>query len=87
MGYLVVHSRFISRLAERELPFFKLLRKSGPFSSTEEAKQVLQELKQYLTSLPILVASEPSEIMFLCLTATKEVVIMMLVAERVEQLP
>jgi hypothetical protein len=31
MGYLVVLSRFISRLAERALPFFKLLQKSGPF--------------------------------------------------------
>jgi hypothetical protein len=30
-GCLVTLSRFISRLAERALPFFKLLRKSGPF--------------------------------------------------------
>jgi hypothetical protein len=31
-GSLAALSRFISRLAERVLPFFKLLRKSGPFS-------------------------------------------------------
>jgi hypothetical protein len=31
MGCLVALSRFISRLAERALPFFKLLHKSGPF--------------------------------------------------------
>jgi hypothetical protein len=30
-GCLAALSRFISRLAERTLPFFKLLRKSGPF--------------------------------------------------------
>jgi hypothetical protein len=30
-GCLVALSQFISRLAERALPFFKLLRKSGPF--------------------------------------------------------
>jgi hypothetical protein len=30
-GSLAALSRFISRLAERALPFFKLLRKSGPF--------------------------------------------------------
>jgi hypothetical protein len=30
-GCLAALSRFISRLAERALPFFKLLRKSGPF--------------------------------------------------------
>jgi hypothetical protein len=38
-GSLSTLSRFISRLAERALPFFKLLRKSGPFSWTEEAEQ------------------------------------------------
>ena len=38
-GSLAPLSRFISRLAERALPFFKLLR-SGPFSWTEAAEQV-----------------------------------------------
>jgi hypothetical protein len=60
-GSLAALSRFISRLAERVLPFFKLLRKSGPFSWTEEAEQAFQELKQHLVSLPILVAPEPRE--------------------------
>jgi hypothetical protein len=31
-GLLAALSRFISRLAERALPFFKLLQKSGPFA-------------------------------------------------------
>jgi hypothetical protein len=39
MGSLAALSRFISRLAERALPFFKLLWKSGPFTWTEEAEQ------------------------------------------------
>jgi hypothetical protein len=37
-GSLAALSRFISRLAKRALPFFKLLRKSGPFSWTKEAE-------------------------------------------------
>jgi hypothetical protein len=37
----------MSRLAERALPFFRLLRKSGPFSWTEEAERAFQELKQH----------------------------------------
>jgi hypothetical protein len=37
-GSLAALSRFISMLAERVLPFFKLLQKLGPFSWTEEAK-------------------------------------------------
>jgi hypothetical protein len=44
-GLLAALSRFISWLAERALPFFKLLRKSGPFSWTEEAERAFQELK------------------------------------------
>jgi hypothetical protein len=55
-GSLAALSRFISRLAERALSFFKLLWKSSPFSWTEEAEQAFQELKQHLVSLPILVA-------------------------------
>jgi hypothetical protein len=56
---LAALSCFISRLAERVLPFFKLSRKSGPFSWAKEAEQVFQELKQHLVSLPILVAPAP----------------------------
>jgi hypothetical protein len=37
-GSLVALSHFISRLAERALPFFRLLWKSDPFSWTEEAE-------------------------------------------------
>jgi hypothetical protein len=49
-GSLAALSRFISRLDERALPFFKLLRKCGPFSWTEEAEQAFEELKQHLES-------------------------------------
>src|SRR6187455_1825956 len=38
-GSLAALSRFISRLAERALPFFKLLRKSNPFTWTGEVEQ------------------------------------------------
>jgi hypothetical protein len=79
-------SRFISRLAERALPFFKLMRGSSPFTWTEEAEQAFQEMKQYLTSLPVLVAPDPGEALFLYLAATTKVISMVLVAERPEQL-
>jgi hypothetical protein len=36
---LAVLSRFISRLAERALPFFKLLQRSGPFIWTNDAEE------------------------------------------------
>ena len=84
-GSLAALSRFISRLAERALSFFKLLRRSGPFSWTEEAEEAFQELKQHLTSLSVLVAPEPGETLFLYLAASAEAVSMVLVAERTEQ--
>jgi hypothetical protein len=86
-GSLVALSRFISRLAERALPFFKLLRKSGPFSWTEEAERAFQELKQHLVSLPILVAPEPGEPLYLYIAAATEAVSMVLVAKRTTQQP
>ena len=85
MGSLAALRRFISRLAERALPFFKLLRKSGPFSWTEEAEQAFQELKQHLVSLPILVALEPEEPLYLYIAAAAEAVSMVLVVERTTQ--
>jgi hypothetical protein len=84
-GSLATLSRFISRLAERALPFFKLLRKSCPFSWTEEAEQAFQELKQHLVSLPVLVAPDPRELLYLYIATTAEVVSMVLVVERVAQ--
>jgi hypothetical protein len=81
-GSLAALSRFISRLAERVLPFFKLLWKSGPFSWTEEVEQAFQELKQHLVSLPILVAPKPGEPLYLYIATAAEAVSMVLVVER-----
>jgi hypothetical protein len=86
-GSLAALSRFISRLAERVLPFFRLLWKSSPFSSTEEAERAFQELKKHLVSLPILVAPDPGEPLYLYIVATTEAVSMVLVAKRTAQQP
>jgi hypothetical protein len=67
-GCLAALSRFISRLAERVLPFFKLFQKSGPFVWTEEAKEAFYELKRYLTSPRVMVASKPGEPLLLYIT-------------------
>jgi hypothetical protein len=81
-GSLAALSHFISRLAEIAVPFFKLLRKSGPFFWTEEAEQAFQELKQHLVSLPILVAPEPEETLYLYIAVAAEAVSMVLVVKR-----
>jgi hypothetical protein len=63
------------------------MRGSSPFSWTEEAERAFQEMKQYLTSLPVLVAPDPGETLFLYLAATAEVISIVLVTERSENLP
>ena len=55
-GCLAALSRFISRLGERGMPLYKLLRKTDAFIWTEEAQLALESLKTSLTSAPILVA-------------------------------
>jgi dsDNA-binding SOS-regulon protein len=72
------------KLAQRALPFFKLMRKSEPFVWTKKSEEVLQELKGYHTSPPIMVAPEPSEPLLLYIAATTDAVSMVLVAERPE---
>jgi hypothetical protein len=81
-GCLAALILFISRLAERALPFFKLLWKSGPFIWTNNMEEAFQELKRYLTSPPVMVAPEPGEPLPLYIAATSEAVSMVLVVER-----
>ena len=61
---------FISKLGERALPFFKLMKKKGPFEWTPEADRAFQDLKKYLTSPPVMVALRPLEPLVLYLAAT-----------------
>jgi hypothetical protein len=80
-GYITMLGRFISRLGERALPIFKLLKKPRPVQWTLEAKATLQDLKEYFSLPPILVAPKPSETLLLYMVATSQVVSAMLVAE------
>nr|CAH66197.1 OSIGBa0148D14.3 [Oryza sativa] len=86
-GCMAALSRFISRLGEKALPLFKLLKRSGPFTWTEEAERALTQLKAYLSSPPVLVAPESAEPLLLYLAATPQVVSAALVVERDEDNP
>jgi hypothetical protein len=55
MGCLAALSRFISRLGEKGLPLYRLLRKAKRFSWTPKAEEALRDLKALLTNMPILV--------------------------------
>jgi hypothetical protein len=58
-GCIAALNRFISRLGERGLPFFMLLKRQDKFQWTEEAEWAVQDLKHDLQSPPILTASLP----------------------------
>ena len=59
-GYVTSQGCFISKLAERALPFIKLMKRKGPFEWTPEADVAFQDLKRFLTSPPLMVAPRPS---------------------------
>jgi hypothetical protein len=60
-GCLAALSRFISRLNERGLPLYRLLRKAERFTWTPEAEEALGNLKALLTNAPILVPPRPEK--------------------------
>ena len=74
-------NRFLARLDERGLPFFKLLKKQDKFRWSQEAAEALEDLKQHLQSPPILTAPMPGEEMLLYITATTHVVSTAIVVE------
>jgi hypothetical protein len=80
-------NRFISRLGERGLPFFKLLKHQDKFQWMEEAERALQDLKHHLQSPPILTAPLPGEDLLLYIAATTHVVSSAIVVERGVQRP
>ena len=83
-GCLATLSRFISRLNERGMPLYKLLKKTNAFVWTKEAQQALESLKASLTSAPILVAPERGEPLLLYVVASNHVVSVTLVVKREE---
>ena len=84
-GCVTMLGHFISKLGERALPFFKLMRKKGPFEWTPEADQAFQDLKRYLTSPPVMVAPRPLEPLVLYLDTTPYSASAALVAVREER--
>ena len=79
---MVALSRFISRLGEKALPLYRLLRRTDNFEWTDAATAGLDEIKTLLASNPILAAPNAGEPMLLYISATHQVVSAVLVVER-----
>jgi hypothetical protein len=84
-GCMAALNRFISRLGERGLSFFKLLKHQDKFQWMEEAEQALQDLKQHLQSPPVLTAPLPGEDPLLYIAATTHIISSAIIVERSEE--
>jgi hypothetical protein len=84
MGCPAALSCFVSCLRERELPLYKLLKKSDSFLWTDETQKALDDLKPLISKPPIVASLELGETLLLYVIATTMVVSATLVVEREE---
>ncbi|XP_071695039.1 uncharacterized mitochondrial protein AtMg00860-like [Rutidosis leptorrhynchoides] len=74
---LAALTRFLSKFAERSLPFFGTLKnclKKTDFKWTEEVEVAFQEMKKFLKELPTMTAPIAGETLILYLAASKEAI-------------
>jgi hypothetical protein len=83
-GHLAALSCFISKLGEKALPFYRLLRKTDKFTWIEEAQAMFDDLKRRLSTSLVLVTPREKEPMLLYIAATNQVVSSALVVEHTE---
>jgi hypothetical protein len=83
-GCMAALNRFISKLGERGLPFFKLLKHQEKLVWTPEADQALTQLKDFLSKPPVLTSPRKGEQLLLYLAATTHVVSTAIIVERQE---
>jgi hypothetical protein len=70
LGCLAALSRFISRVGEKGLPLYRLLKKNERFSWTVEAQEALDKLKVMLAHALVLTPPQNGEPLYLYVTAT-----------------
>ncbi|KAL0367628.1 UNVERIFIED_CONTAM: hypothetical protein Sradi_3652900 [Sesamum radiatum] len=78
-------SRFISKAAEKSLPFFKILRKAKNFEWNAFCQQASEELKVYLARLSLLVKPCQGDTVYLYLSITPQAVSYVLIREDEEK--
>ena len=82
IGCLAALSRFISKLGEKALPLYQLMKKSPNFVWTEEDQVPFDDLKKQLSTRPVLAAPKEKEPLLLYIAATSQVVSVTIVVER-----
>ncbi|KAK3027768.1 hypothetical protein RJ639_041128 [Escallonia herrerae] len=80
-GRVAALGRFMSKSAEKCLPFFKAIRKAKDFEWTEECQKSFEELKRYLSSPPLLTKPITGEDLFIYLSISEVAVSTVLIRE------
>ena len=78
-GKVTALNRFISRATDKCMPFFKVLKKA--FQWTDECKEALAKLKEYLTKPPLLSPLVMGEKLYLYFVVTNTAVSSALIRE------
>nr|KYP43716.1 Retrovirus-related Pol polyprotein from transposon 17.6 [Cajanus cajan] len=81
-GRMASLSRFLSKVADKSLPLFQCLRKNDRFAWTDECERAFGELKQALTSPPILTKPQTNSPLLVYLSASDSAVSAFLVQEK-----
>ena len=83
-GWVAALSRFISRLGEKAIPLYQLLKKSDDFVWSDAADQAFEALKKQLSKLLVLAAPREKEPMLPYIAANNKAVSVAVVVERKE---
>ena len=78
-GKIAALNRFVSKVTNKCLPFFRTLRKL--FEWTDECQKAFEDLKKYLLSPPLLSPSKPGEELYLYIAVSQAAVNTALVRE------
>ena len=78
-GRVAALNRFVFKVTDKCLPFFKILRKA--FDWTDQCQKAFQDLKVYLTTTPLLSPSIPGEELYLYLAVSPHAVSSTLIRE------
>ncbi|GJY55341.1 reverse transcriptase domain-containing protein [Tanacetum coccineum] len=84
-GKLASLNRFLSKSAEKSLPFFKTLKKctkKSDFQWTQEAEAAFKQMKKLIAELPTLTAPREHEELIIYLAAAKEAISAVLMTDR-----
>ncbi|GJU68838.1 reverse transcriptase domain-containing protein [Tanacetum coccineum] len=84
-GKLASLNRFLSKSAEKSLPFFKTLKKctkKSDFQWTQEAEAAFKQMKKLIAELPMLTAPKEKEELIVYLAAAKEAISAVLMTDR-----